>query len=76
MDATMSTQRRTRVRHSMIFFIFVVTSINYADRATLEQSRTNATAVREEFAAAMGAQILEVAEFELVLHHLRVPETV
>ncbi|MGY1621010.1 hypothetical protein ACI789_02290 [Geodermatophilus sp. SYSU D00965] len=51
-------------------------AVTYADRATLERSRTNATAVREEFAAAMGAQILEVAEFELVLHHLRVPETV
>jgi hypothetical protein len=51
-------------------------SVTYADRATMEQSRTNATAVREEFTAAMGAEILEVAEFELVLHHLRVPETV
>jgi quinol monooxygenase YgiN len=51
-------------------------AVTFADRATLERSRTNATAVREEFAAAMGAQILEVAEFELVLHHLRVPETV
>jgi ACS family glucarate transporter-like MFS transporter len=26
-------QRRTRVRHAMIFFIFAVTSLNYADRA-------------------------------------------
>ncbi|MGY1636622.1 putative quinol monooxygenase [Geodermatophilus sp. SYSU D00742] len=51
-------------------------AVTYADRAALERSRTNADAVREEFAAAMGAQILEVAEFELVLHHLRVPETV
>ncbi|MGY1643533.1 antibiotic biosynthesis monooxygenase [Geodermatophilus sp. SYSU D00703] len=51
-------------------------AVTYADRATMERSRTNADAVREEFAAAMGAQILEVAEFELVLHHLRVPETV
>ncbi len=51
-------------------------AVTYADRGLLERSRTNATAVREEFAAAMGAQILEVAEFELVLHHLRVPETV
>ncbi len=51
-------------------------SVTYADRETLERSRTDATAVREEFAAAMGSRILEVAEFELVLAHLRVPETV
>ncbi|MGK5111984.1 MULTISPECIES: hypothetical protein [unclassified Geodermatophilus] len=51
-------------------------AVTYADRATLERSRTNATAVREEFAAAMGSTILEVGEFELVLAHLRVPETV
>jgi quinol monooxygenase YgiN len=48
----------------------------YADRVTMERSRLDADAVREEFHAAMGSQILEVAEFELVLHHLRVPETV
>jgi hypothetical protein len=48
----------------------------YADRVTMERSRLDADSVREEFHAAMGSQILEVAEFELVLHHLRVPETV
>ena len=51
-------------------------SVTYADRERLQRSRTDATAVREEFAAAMGSRILEVAEFELVLAHLRVPETV
>jgi hypothetical protein len=50
-------------------------SVTYTDRMTLERSRTDATAVREEFAAAMDSQILEVAEFELVLAHLRVPDT-
>jgi hypothetical protein len=50
-------------------------SVTYADRMTLERSRTDATAVREEFAATMDSQILEVAEFDLVLAHLRVPET-
>ena len=50
-------------------------SVTYADREALERSRTDATAVREEFAAAMGSRILEVAEFDLVLAHLRVPET-
>ena len=51
-------------------------SVTYADRESLERSRTDATAVREEFAAAMGSQVLEVAELDLVLAHLRVPETV
>ena len=50
-------------------------TVTYADRMTLERSRTDATAVREEFAATMDSQILEVAEFDLVLAHLRVPET-
>jgi hypothetical protein len=50
-------------------------SVTYADRLTLERSRTDATAVREEFAAAVDGEVLEVAEFELVLAHLRVPET-
>ena len=51
-------------------------SVTYADRMTLERSRTDATAVREEAAAATGSEVLDVAEFELVLAHLRVPETV
>ncbi len=50
-------------------------SVTYADRGSLQRSRTDATAVQEEFAAAMGSPILEVAEFDLVLAHLRVPET-
>jgi hypothetical protein len=51
-------------------------SVTYADRTTLERSRVDARAVKEEFHAAMDSQILEVAEFDLVLAHLRVPETV
>lgn len=50
-------------------------SVTHADRMTLERSRTDATAAGEEFAAAVDSPILEVAEFELVLAHLRVPET-
>ncbi len=50
-------------------------SVSYADRGSLQRSRTDATAVQEEFAAAMGSRILEVAELDLVLAHLRVPET-
>ena len=50
-------------------------SVTYADRMTLERSRADATALREEFAATVDGQVLEVAEFELVLAHLRVPDT-
>jgi hypothetical protein len=50
-------------------------SVTYADRRTLERSRADATAVREEFAAAGNGEITDVAEFELVLAHLRVPDT-
>jgi hypothetical protein len=50
-------------------------AVTYADRETVERSRTDATAVREEFAAAVDSQIVDVGEFELVLAHLRVPET-
>ncbi|MGY1621011.1 hypothetical protein ACI789_02295 [Geodermatophilus sp. SYSU D00965] len=50
-------------------------AVTYVDRETVERTRTDATTVREEFAAAMGSQIVDVAEFELVLAHLRVPET-
>ena len=50
-------------------------SVTYADRLTLERSRTDTTAADEEFAAAVDSEITEVAEFELVLAHLRVPET-
>ena len=50
-------------------------SVTYADRESLQRSRVDARAVKEEFHAAMDSQILEVAEFDLVLAHLRVPET-
>jgi heme-degrading monooxygenase HmoA len=50
-------------------------SVTYADRLTLDRSRIEATAVREEFVAAVHSEVTEVADFELVLAHLRVPET-
>ena len=51
-----------------------VTAVTYADRDSLERSRDPGKAMREEFTRAMGSEITEIAEFELVLHHLRVPE--
>jgi hypothetical protein len=45
-------------------------------RAAMEASREQATALRDETAASGGGEIVEVAEFELVMAHLRVPELV
>ncbi|MGY1731583.1 hypothetical protein ACI798_08675 [Geodermatophilus sp. SYSU D01045] len=51
-------------------------TVTYADRATLERTREAGTAIRERASRESGADIVDVAEFELVLAHLRVPETV
>ena len=51
-----------------------VTAVTYANRDALERSRDPGKAMRDEFTQAMGSEITEIAEFELVLHHLRVPE--
>lgn len=48
----------------------------YADRAGLEASRPKVEAMRREFVEATGGEVTEVAEFDLALAHLRVPETV
>jgi hypothetical protein len=53
-----------------------VTTVGYDDRSSLEYSREGANAVREQAARQMEAQVLEVAEFELALAHLHVPEMV
>jgi S-adenosylmethionine/arginine decarboxylase-like enzyme len=49
-------------------------AVTYADRDAMMRAQDMASAMREEFAQAMGARITEVAEFDLVLAHLRVPE--
>ena len=51
-----------------------VAAVTYEDRAAMDRAREQATALREEFSQAMGATITEVAEFDLAVHHLRVPE--
>ncbi|MBW8765536.1 MAG: antibiotic biosynthesis monooxygenase [Geodermatophilales bacterium] len=45
-------------------------------RQALALVRKHARHLREQFAQAMGAKILEVAEMDLALAHLRAPETV
>jgi quinol monooxygenase YgiN len=53
----------------------VITSV-YEDRQTMNRAKGQAQAMREEFTLHMGMHITDVAEFEVVLAQLRVPETV
>jgi hypothetical protein len=53
-----------------------VTAATYESRAAMERSTEQAMALRQEFTKQMGMQVTEVAAFDLVLAHLRVPETV
>jgi hypothetical protein len=51
-------------------------TVTFQDRATLERSRDAAAGIRERASQEIGVQFVDVAEFELLLAHLRVPETV
>jgi heme-degrading monooxygenase HmoA len=51
-------------------------SVAFDDRAALEHSREAGAAVRDEAAKQADADITDVAEFDLVLAHLHVPEMV
>jgi heme-degrading monooxygenase HmoA len=51
-------------------------AVTYENSAAMERAGERAAALRQEAAETMGLQIDEVAEFDLVLAHLRVPETV
>jgi heme-degrading monooxygenase HmoA len=51
-------------------------AVVFDGREAMERTRDQFTTLREEFAQRMGAEILEVAEFDVLLAHLRVPETV
>jgi hypothetical protein len=50
------------------------TSVTYDSRADMERAAAQAKALREEFAGQVGLEITGMAEFDLVLAHLRVPE--
>ena len=51
-------------------------AVVFESRAAMAHTRDQFTTLREEFVERMSMQIVEVAEFDLVLAHLRVPETV
>ena len=48
----------------------------YDDRRSMEASRQRAMYIRDEFRRRLHMAATEVAEFDVVLHHLRVPELV
>ncbi|TYP90808.1 antibiotic biosynthesis monooxygenase [Blastococcus xanthinilyticus] len=48
----------------------------YADRRAMEASRQRAMYIRDEFRRRLHMSATEVAEFDVALHHLRVPELV
>jgi hypothetical protein len=52
------------------------TAVTYDSRADMVAAHDQAKALREEFAGAVGMEITGMAEFDLVLAHLRVPEMV
>lgn len=48
----------------------------YDSREEMQRATEMAAGMREEFSRALDVRITDIAEFDLVLHHLRVPETV
>lgn len=52
-----------------------VAAISYDSGAHLEQAGEGAREFRDEFAPAMGIEVLDTAEFDVAIAHLRVPET-
>lgn len=52
------------------------TAVTYDSRADMMAASDQAKALREEFTSGVGMEITGIAEFDLVLAHLRVPEMV
>lgn len=51
-------------------------AVTYDSRDIMDRGREQAGAMRQEFTRALGLTMTDMAEFDLVVHHLRVPETV
>src|SRR3954468_20487748 len=51
-----------------------VTTATYDDRSSLEGSAETVRGIRDQFTQEMGSEVTEMAEMELAIHHLRVPE--
>ena len=49
---------------------------SYDSRESMEAARGTVQQMREQFTREMGMEVTDMAEFDLVLAHLRVPETV
>ncbi|WP_448609503.1 hypothetical protein [Geodermatophilus sp. URMC 60] len=52
-----------------------VSAVTYDSRADMVENREPARALRDEFGTRMGLAVTDVREFDVVLAHLRVPET-
>jgi hypothetical protein len=52
-----------------------VAAVSYDSRAELEQASEGAREFRDEFAPALGIEVLDTGEFDVAIAHLRVPET-
>ncbi|WP_040339826.1 hypothetical protein [Candidatus Blastococcus massiliensis] len=52
------------------------TAVTYVDGATLDGATTHLAPLLEEFSRKLGSEVTDDAPFDLVLAHLRVPETV
>jgi len=49
-------------------------TVVWKDRRAMDESRAGVAERRERFTGQTGMEVLDVAEFELAIHHLRVPE--
>ena len=53
-----------------------VAAVSYESREAMNRSAEQGLALRDRFSESLGFDITDVAEFDVVLAHLRVPETV
>ena len=53
-----------------------VAAVSYDSGTHLEQATEGAREFREEFAPALGIEVVDTAEFDVAIAHLRVPETI